>query len=65
MAAPRLTQTIEILEPEPVAPTRDVETEFADLIAAGVLDSVFRYNDDKTWSGYSPAAPAGQRPGHR
>ena len=23
-----------------------------------MLDSVFRYNADKTWSGYSPAAPA-------
>ncbi len=52
------SKTIEILEPEPVPPTRDVATEFADLIEAGVLENVFRYNADKTWSGYNPAAPA-------
>ena len=37
---------------------RTPEHEFANLISAGILDSVFRYNDDKSWSGYSPAAPA-------
>ena len=52
------TAIIEVLPAPEVEPTRDVATEFADLIEAGVLDSVFRYNDDKSWSGYSPAAPA-------
>ena len=52
------TAIIAVKEAPPVEPTRDVATEFADLIEAEVLDSVFRYNDDKSWSGYSPAAPA-------
>ena len=57
--SPVLTQTIEILEPDPVEPTRDVATEFADLIADGVLESVFRFdNTTKTWAGYNPEAPA-------
>ncbi len=53
------TKLITIVTAPEVPPTRDVETEFADLIAAGVLDGVFRYdNATKEWSGYSPTAPA-------
>ena len=38
---------------------RTPEHEFANLISAGILDSVFRSNNaDKTWDGYSPDAPA-------
>ena len=38
---------------------RTPEHEFANLISAGILDSVFRFNNtDKTWDGYSPDAPA-------
>ena len=59
-APPSLSETKLItIVAEPVVPaTRTVAEEFDALIEAGVLDSVFRYNDDKSWSGYSPAAPA-------
>ena len=54
---PVKTQTIEILQPEPIAATRDAATEFADL--GDALESVFRFdNATKTWAGYNPDAPA-------
>ena len=38
---------------------RTPEHEFANLISAGILDNVFRFNNaDKTWDGYNPDAPA-------
>ncbi len=57
-ATTALSESVKVLAAPEVEPTRDVEEEFDGLIEAGVLDSVFRYNDDKSWSGYSPAAPA-------
>jgi hypothetical protein len=57
-AATALSESVKIASGPPAPETRDVDVVFADLIEAGVLGNVFRYNNaDKSWQGYNPAAP--------